>query len=137
MGGLGGRYHSHMAFLHHSPSALGKHGELAAPILMAPFPCMGYRVTKYEKACKPSMNPALFFTIGLYLQDFRIKQCKIPSRLFRYVPMLLAQVVYERGLILQITLLAPELRSKGLRFESKGRRLDGHDDFQDFVRSCP
>ena len=43
--------------------------------------------------------------------------------------MVLAQVVYERGLILQITLLAPELRSKGLRFESKGRGLDGHDDF--------
>ena len=39
-----------------------------------------------------------------------------------------AQVVYERGLILQITLLAhDELRSKGLRFESKGRRLDGDD----------
>lgn len=32
-------------------------------------------------------------------------------------------VVYERGLILQITLLAPELRSKGLRFESKGRDI--------------
>ena len=61
----------------------------------------------------------------------------ICSDMFRYVPMVLAQVVYERGLILQITLLAPELRSKGLRFESKGRGLDGHDDFPDFVLACP
>eukprot|EP00435_Cladocopium_sp_Y103_P027859 s1287_g6.t3 len=34
-----------------------------------------------------------------------------------------SMVVYERGLILQITLLPPELRSKGLRFESKGRDI--------------
>lgn len=34
-----------------------------------------------------------------------------------------SMVVYERGLILQITLLAPELRSKGLHFESKGRDI--------------
>ena len=33
------------------------------------------------------------------------------------------QIPYERGLVLQITLLPPELRAKGMRFESKGRRL--------------
>lgn len=33
-----------------------------------------------------------------------------------------SQVAYERGLILQITLL-PELRSKGMNFVSKGRGL--------------
>ena len=32
-------------------------------------------------------------------------------------------MVYERGLILQITLLPAELRAKGARFESKGRHL--------------
>ena len=30
VGGLGGRYDSDMAFFHHSPSALGKHGQVAA-----------------------------------------------------------------------------------------------------------
>jgi len=34
-----------------------------------------------------------------------------------------SMVVYERGLILQITLLPAELRAKGARFESKGRDI--------------
>ncbi|CAK8997926.1 NAD-capped RNA hydrolase NUDT12 (DeNADding enzyme NUDT12) (NADH pyrophosphatase NUDT12) (Nucleoside diphosphate-linked moiety X motif 12) (Nudix motif 12) [Durusdinium trenchii] len=32
-------------------------------------------------------------------------------------------IPYERGLVLQITLLPPELRAKGMRFESKGRDI--------------
>ena len=33
-------------------------------------------------------------------------------------------MVYEKGIILQITLLPRELRAKGVKYESKGRRLD-------------
>lgn len=109
VGGLGGRYLSDMAFLHHSPSALGKHGQVAAfgsKDLRQPHPHRGgiffcaecpaktdnfcahmeHWVTKCEKSCTSSMNPALFFTIGLYLRYFTIKPCKISSRWFRYVP---------------------------------------------------
>ena len=47
---------------------------------------MEHWVTKCEKSCTSSMNPALFFTIGLYLRYFTITPCKISSRWFRYVP---------------------------------------------------
>ena len=33
-------------------------------------------------------------------------------------------MAYEKGIILQITLLPRELRAKGVKFESKGRRSD-------------
>ena len=32
------------------------------------------------------------------------------------------EVVYEKGIVLQITLLPRELRAKGIKYESKGRR---------------